>query len=116
MDKPIPPADTRCHVVLTTLPSREAALPIARTLVEERLAACGNILPGVTSIYRWKGKIETAGECLVLLKTRSERLEALAARLQHLHPYDVPELLAVPVDRGAPEYLQWVVEETEGGP
>ncbi len=103
-------------LVYTTCPDENTARVIARTLVEERLAACGNILPGVTSIYRWQGKIETAGECLVLLKTRSERLEALAARLQHLHPYDVPELLAVPVDRGAPEYLRWVVEETEGGP
>lgn len=101
-------------VVLTTCPDEETARGIAHALVEERLAACANILPGATSIYRWEGRIETAGECLVILKTRNAKLDDLAARLAALHPFEVPELLALPVERGAAAYLRWMVEETEG--
>lgn len=100
------------RVVLTTCPDPATADRIARTLVQERLAACGNVVPGVTSIYRWEGRIETAGECLLILKTRAERLAALAARLDEIHPYDVPEVLALPVEAGATAYLRWVREET----
>ncbi len=112
MSPPLAPG-AGAMLVYTMCPDEDTAHALARTLVEERLAACGSVLPGVTSIYRWRGKIETDGECLVLLKTRAERLEALAGRLQALHPYENPELLAVPVERGAPAYLRWVVEETE---
>jgi periplasmic divalent cation tolerance protein len=103
-------------LVLTTCPDLETGRAIARALVEERLAACGNVLPGVTSVYWWREAIESAAECLVLLKTRGDRLETLAERLKALHPYDVPELLALPVARGAPDYLRWVVEETKAAP
>ncbi|HUP00512.1 MAG TPA: divalent-cation tolerance protein CutA [Gemmatimonadota bacterium] len=102
-------------LVMTTCPDEETAHGIARTLVEERLAACGNVVPGVTSIYRWQGEIETAAECVVLFKTQAERLEALAHRLEELHPYEVPEFLAFPVERGLPAYLAWVAAETEEG-
>ena len=100
-------------LVMTTLPDEETACDLTRTLVEERLAACGNVLPGVGSIYRWRGAIETAAECLVLFKTQAERLEALARRLEDLHPYEVAELLAFPIERGSPAYLAWIAAETE---
>lgn len=102
------------RLVLTTLPDEEAAARVARTLVEERLAACGNILPGARSIYRWRGAVEDAGECLLLLKVPADGVGRLAARLRTLHPYEVPEILVLPIERGAPDYLAWVVEETEG--
>lgn len=104
------------RLVYTTCPDTATARSIARTLVEERLAACGNVVPGLVSIFRWRGAIETEKECLLLLKTTAGRLDALAARLAELHPYEVPELLAVPVEHGASAYLRWVVEETEGRP
>lgn len=100
-------------LVLTTCPDQATAMRIARTLVEERLAACGNVLPGLSSIYRWQEAVEMAEECLLLLKTRREGVDRLARRLAEIHPYEVPEVLALPVDRGAPEYLRWVVEQTE---
>lgn len=100
------------HVVLSTCPDIETARRIARILVEERLAACGNVVPGLTSIYRWKGAIESAEECLLVLKTVARRLPALECRLVEIHPYDVPESLALAVERGHPPYLDWVVEET----
>ena len=103
------------RLVFVTCPDRSTAESIAGTLVEERLAACGNVVPGVVSIYRWEGSVETDEECLLLLKTRAALLDALSDRLHALHPYDVPELLAVQVDRGAPNYLRWVVEETGAG-
>ncbi len=104
------------RVVLTTCPDEESARRIAAALVEERLAACVNVVPGIASVFRWEGAVETAGEFLLLVKTRVERLETLAARLTELHPYDVPELLALQVDRGSPEYVRWVVEETQDPP
>lgn len=108
-------SDARVQLVFTTCPDEATARQIARALVEERLAACGNVVPGLTSIYRWRGEVETAAECMLLLKTRDDLLEPLARRLDELHPYEVPELLALPVGAGTPAYLQWVVEET-GGP
>ena len=103
--------DPPVRVVLTTCPDEETARRIARTLVEERLAACGNVVPGVASVYRWEGAIETAAECLLILKTRDDRVPALAARLGVLHPYDVPEMLALPVAAGAGPYVRWVLAE-----
>lgn len=103
--------DPPVRVVLTTCPDAVTARRIARTLVEERLAACGNVVPGLTSIYRWQGAVETADECLLILKTREDRIPALAARLGALHPYDVPEVLALPVADGTGPYVAWVREE-----
>jgi periplasmic divalent cation tolerance protein len=108
-------AETQVCLALTTCPDEGTARRIASALVDERLAACVNIVPDLTSVYRWEGAVETAPECLLLDKTRQERLEALRQRLDELHPYDLPELVAVPVDGGSPAYLRWVVEETGSG-
>ena len=80
--------------------------------VDDRLAACVNIVPDLTSVYRWEGAVETTSECLLVVKTRRERLEDLRRRLEELHPYDLPELVALPVEGGSSAYLDWVVEET----
>jgi periplasmic divalent cation tolerance protein len=96
-------------LVLTTAPDAAVAERIVQTLVEERLVACGNIVPGVVSIYRWEGQVERAGEVLVVLKTTPARTDAVLARVPALHPYDVPEALVVPVHGGHPPYVRWVV-------
>jgi len=97
-------------VVLVTFPDAEAARRIVTTLVEERLAACGNLVPGVESIYRWQGTVETASEILVILKTEINRYAALETRLKELHPYEVPECLALSVAAGSLPYLHWLKE------
>ncbi len=94
-------------IVLTTWPADRDAAPLA-TLVEERLAACVNILSEMDSIYRWGGAVERERERQVLIKTAAPRLEALLARIRELHPYEVPELLAVPVTGGSEPYLSWL--------
>jgi periplasmic divalent cation tolerance protein len=99
-------------VVLTNLPDKEAAMRLARGLVERRLAACVNVLAECTSVYRWKGAVETAAEVPVLIKTRSGRYPEIEATIRELHPYELPEIVAVPVQLGSDEYLQWVAEET----
>ena len=99
-------------VVFTNLPDRDAALKLARGLVERRLAACVNVLNGCTSVYRWRGAVEEAQEVPVLIKARGARYEELEAAIRELHPYELPEVVAVPVVRGLPEYLDWVAEET----
>ena len=95
-------------LVLCTCPDEETGNRIAETLVVERLAACVNRLPGLLSIYQWQGKLERDTETLLLLKTTNARFDALRARLRALHPYDLPEIIAIPVTRGLPEYLRWV--------
>ena len=99
-------------LVFTNMSDRNAALELARTLVERRLAACANVLNGCTSIYRWKGTLEQAEEFPVLIKTRAVRYEELEAAIRELHPYELPEIVAVPAVRGLPDYLEWVAEET----
>ena len=101
-----------CEVltVFTTWPDLETARTAASTLVGEKLAACGNIVPGVESIYRWEGKVETGAEVLVIFKTTAGSYPALEARVRALHPYEVPEVLAVRVAGGLPAYLRWVEE------
>jgi len=99
-------------VVFCTTPSEDKAAEMARTLVEERLAACVNIVPSVRSIYRWEGAIEDDREALMIIKTHSERLEALYAAIPDLHPYTVPEGIGWPVSSGLEPYLAWVKEET----
>jgi periplasmic divalent cation tolerance protein len=100
--------ETDARIVLTTAGSREEAKQLARTLIEERLAACANLIPGSQSIYRWEGKIESAEETLLLLKTVSGRLEQLEARLHALHTYNTPEFLVLRVDSGSRAYLNWL--------
>jgi periplasmic divalent cation tolerance protein len=98
-------------VVLVTCPDEASAGSIARALVEERLAACVNVTAEVRSIYRWRGSVEEARERLLIVKARADRLDALAARMTELHPYDVPEVLALPVGRGLAPYLDWLRSE-----
>jgi uncharacterized protein involved in tolerance to divalent cations len=98
-------------VVLVTCKTAAEARRIAHAVVDEKLAACVNILPGaVESIYRWKGKVETARERLLLIKTSRKRLAKLQAMVQGIHSYDVPEFIAIPIEAGAPAYLAWIDE------
>jgi periplasmic divalent cation tolerance protein len=99
-------------IVLSTLPDRNAALEMAAQLVERRLAACVNVLAECTSVYRWQGKVETAAEVPILIKTTAARYPALEQAIRELHPYELPEIVAVPIRRGLPGYLQWVAAET----
>jgi periplasmic divalent cation tolerance protein len=103
---------TDAVVVLVTAPTPERAAEIARAVVEERLAACGNVVPGLRSIYRWEGKVQDDEEALLLLKTTRDRFEALRERVLALHPYDVPEVIALPVEAGSAAYLGWIAAET----
>lgn len=95
-------------LVFCTCPDEATAASIAETLVVERLAACVNRLPGLTSVYLWQDKVETDTETLLLIKTTNARFDALCERLSELHPYEVPEIVATAVVKGLPEYLQWV--------
>ena len=104
--------ETPYIVVLTTLGSAEDAHTFVRALVDRRLIACGTIVPGARSIYRWDGKIADEQEVVVLLKTRRERWKDLQVAVRTLHPYKVPELLALAVSDGIPAYLDWVASET----
>jgi periplasmic divalent cation tolerance protein len=97
-------------LVLTNVPDRETARTLASTLIEVRVAACVNILAACTSVYRWQGKIETAEEIPLLIKTTVARYAALEAVIRRLHPYELPELIAVPLAQGLPGYLQWVAD------
>jgi periplasmic divalent cation tolerance protein len=105
-------ADEEVRVVLITAPDADTGASLARTLVEERLAACVNLVPGIRSIYRWKGVIEEGDEVLMVVKTQAARCEALAARVNELHPYDVPEVLELPIGGGSQAYLDWVRAES----
>lgn len=100
-------------LVISNLPDAGAAAALARALVEQGLAACVNILPEVRSVYRWQGAIEEAGEVPVLIKTTAARYPELEAAVRRLHPYQVPELIALPITAGLPAYLRWVAEETK---
>ena len=93
-----------------TFPDAETAKRIARELVELRLAACGNVLPEVHSVYRWQGKIETADETLAIFKLPASGYSEFEVKLRSLHPYDVPEIISCQIDNGLPEYLRWVAE------
>ncbi|MBE2211966.1 MAG: divalent-cation tolerance protein CutA [Xanthomonadaceae bacterium] len=103
-------------ICLTTCPDRDTADRIASALVEERLAACVNCLPGIHSTYRWQGAVHRDDELLLLIKTTRDRMDALRTRLVTLHPYELPELLAVESADGLPAYLDWVREQTRPAP
>ncbi|HET7462319.1 MAG TPA: divalent-cation tolerance protein CutA [Longimicrobium sp.] len=100
------------RVVLMTAPDAETAGRVAHALVNERLIACANLLPGVTSIYRWQGAVQADAEVLVVMKTRDTLVPRLMERAAELHPYQVPELLALEVSDGLPAYCRWVMDET----
>jgi periplasmic divalent cation tolerance protein len=99
-------------LVLTNLPDEASALTLAKTLIAERLAACVNVLAPCRSVYHWQGVIENAQEVPLLIKTTAERYVALESAIRAGHPYELPEIIAVPIDRGLPEYLDWVAAET----
>jgi periplasmic divalent cation tolerance protein len=98
-------------VVLSTFPDADIAARVARTLVEEQLAACVNVVPGVRSIYRWEGKVCDEAETLAVIKTTAERYSALSARITELHPYQVPEVIALALADGHPPYLAWLAAQ-----
>lgn len=100
------------RIAFATAPDADVAARIARVLVEERLVACANLVANVRSIYRWQGRVEDESEVMLVLKTQADRVEALAERLRALHPYDVPELVVLPVTGGLAPYLDWVRAET----
>ena len=106
MPSPTPPA----RLVLTTVANPDEAARLARTLVEERLAACATLIPGAQSIYRWQGAVESSSETLLLIKTGTEQLAALEARLHELHSYQTPEFLVLDVDAASQPYLDWLLE------
>ena len=97
-------------LAFSTFPDRETAQRISNQLVTEKFAACANVLPAVESIYRWKGKVETGNETLVFFKLSEDRQSAFQEKLRSLHPYEVPEIIFVPISSGLPEYLRWVAE------
>ena len=99
-------------LVLTNMPDRESAGRLASALIERRVAACVNVLADCTSVYRWQGKIETASEVPVLVKSTAAAYPALEQAIRALHPYELPEIIAVPLSNGLPAYLQWVAAET----
>ena len=99
-------------LILCNCPDEEVANRIALAVLESGLAACVNILPRVQSLYRWQGKIESATEIPLLIKSTAANYPALEAAIQKLHPYDIPEIIALPVERGLPAYLNWVAAET----
>lgn len=99
-------------LVLTNLPDATSARALAGLLVESRLAACVNILPSCRSVYRWEGRIEEAEEVPLLIKTTTDRYTALEMAIREQHPYELPEIIAVPIERGLPAYLNWIATET----
>ena len=99
-------------VVFCTCPKRETAERIAQALVEQGLAACVSLIPSVVSVYQWQGRLESEQEVLMLIKTRNSRYSDLEKAILSLHPYELPELIAVPVDKGLPGYLDWVEQCT----
>jgi periplasmic divalent cation tolerance protein len=103
---------TDAMLVLTTLPNSDTAAEVAKKVVGEKLAACANILPALRSIYRWEGKVQDENEVLVLLKTRQPLYQRLKERILELHPYDLPEVIAIPVEQGHQAYLDWIASET----
>ena len=109
MSEPLTP-DLR--VVYITAANAEQALAIGRVLVEERLAACINVLPGMSAIYRWQGVVEEAREAVLIAKTRADRVAALTARVRALHSYDLPCVIALPIVDGDAEYLGWLARES----
>jgi periplasmic divalent cation tolerance protein len=99
-------------IAYVTAASKDDALRIARTLVDERLAACGNVLDGMTSVYRWQGAIETAHEAVLIVKTRAELIPRVIERVRELHTYQCPCVVSWPIVAGNPDYLQWIADET----
>lgn len=107
---------TEFIIVFVTVGHEDEALTIARAVVEEKLAACTNIIPAIRSIYRWKGEICDDMERLLVIKTRSELFPALQHRIKQMHSYETAEIISFPISAGAPDYLQWILENTSPRP
>lgn len=103
------------YLVITNLPDQDSAQRLAESLVEARLAACVNILAPCTSVYRWQGEVETAREIPLLIKTPASHYGKVEALIRRHHPYELPEIIAVPISAGLPAYLAWITSETEQG-
>lgn len=101
------------QIVLCTVPDRDSAEEMANILIADNLAACVNILPGITSVYRWEDKIEQGNELLLVIKTARKTYKALQAKIVDLHPYELPEIIAVPIEDGLPAYLNWLTQSLE---
>jgi periplasmic divalent cation tolerance protein len=104
----------RVLIAFCTFPDAETGRKIVREVIEARLAACGNIVPQIESIYHWQGKLESNREALAFFKLTSDRYDDFEKRLRSLHPYDVPEIISVPIENALPEYLRWVKESCKG--
>jgi len=107
--------DGELSVVVATVPDAEVGRRLARSLLQERLIACANLVPGVTSLYRWEGEVQEEDEVLLVMKTGSGLVPRLSARIPELHTYELPEVLALRVADGLPAYCRWVLDETGGG-
>ena len=103
-------------VVLTNLPDSDSAFNLGRQLVEDGLAACANVLAPVRSVYRWQGQVEQTDEVTLLIKTTSERYAAVEKAIRLRHPYELPEIIALPVEKGLPAYLDWVLAQCDPAP
>lgn len=100
------------RILMCTCPDATCAEKIATQLVQKRLAACVNILPGLQSVYEWQGKVQTDSECQLIIKTTVHNLDAIEALVNELHPYELPELIVVPVSEGSADYLNWIRRNT----
>ena len=110
VDRYIHAMSSEVQIVLCTVPDRETANTISNALVAEQLAACVNIIPGITSVYRWKGVVEKDDELLLLIKAAVSSWPRLEQRIQALHPYELPEIIAVPIQTGQKDYIQWIID------
>ncbi len=108
---------TETRIILSTVDNQTKAEEIATSLVSERLASCVNILPQILSIYRWKGQIEKEPETLLIIKTRGDRVDEVISRVAEIHPYEVPEVISLPIEKGHQPYLDWILAEAsaQGG-
>ena len=105
--------NTKSILVLSTFPETAYVKGVAETLVNEKLAACVNIVSGVQSIFRWLDKIDNANENILIIKTKDNLYDELEARIKELHPYELPEIISVPIDKGLNKYLDWISENTK---
>ncbi len=101
-----------CQLVYVTMPNRDAALEMAKVVVQERLAACANVLNGMTSVYWWDGQVQNEQEAVLILKTQASLVPILETRIKALHSYDCPCVVSFDIKQGNPDFLNWIVEET----
>ncbi len=99
-------------ILLSSVPDEDTGARIARELLDAKLAACVNIIPKIRSIYRWKGEVRDDAEVLLIIKTQHDRVEDTIRAVKSLHPYDVPEIISIPIEAGWPDYMKWIIDET----